>query len=357
MQSPTNKDIALNYKQTSDGRFEYNFPLEETGVYKMVITSGLGFETNTFVDITVLDDALFSAKKLVVSPKQVATLKTLDVERKELPNGVSLYLFHFSENSFHTLTLESQNTSLVYRGFGTIAIQNSDLKSFDTSIPVSVEISSAESSTSFSHDTYTLPATIFQKDIMLVPGYKTEKNENITINETAGNLMIHGIIAEGKNVKSTIDITLPNGDVKTYSFDANSIDTDGYVKRGKVFEKSIPLTDKGLYHVEINYNDGFAAYNGPVIYGDFLPIYPNNFDTAEKNISNNDSITAANDSLSFVNAVRAKSGKSALVLDTNLNTLATIKANDMANHNIISHTDSYGTTIGGTAKRNGIQLA
>ncbi len=88
LQSPTNQDIALNYKQSSDGRFEYNFPLEETGVYKMVITSGLGFETNTFVEITVLDDALFSAKKLIVSPKQVATLKALDVERKELPNGV-----------------------------------------------------------------------------------------------------------------------------------------------------------------------------------------------------------------------------------------------------------------------------
>jgi uncharacterized protein YkwD len=29
----------------------------------------------------------------------------------------------------------------------------------------------------------------------------------------------------------------------------------------------------------------------------------------------------------------------------------------MANHNTISHTDSYGTTIGGTAKRNGIQIA
>ncbi len=255
------------------------------------------------------------------------------------------------------MTIKNQNTSLVYRGFRTIAIQNNDLKSFNVGIPVSVEISSAESSTSFSHDTYTIPTTIFQKDMTLVPGYKTEKNENITINETAGNLMIHGIIAEGKNVKSTIDITLPNGDVKMYSFDANSIDTDGYVKRGKVFEKSIPLTNKGLYHVEINYSNGFAAYNGPLIYGDFLPVYPNDFDNVQKDISNNDSSIVANDSLSFVNAVRAKSGKSALVLDTNLNTLATIKANDMATHNIISHTDSQGTTIGGTAKRNGIQLA
>jgi len=323
----------------------------------MVITSGLGFETNTFIEITVLDDALFSAKKLIVSPKQVATLKTLDVERKELPNGASLYLFHFPENSFHTLTIKSQNTSFTYKGFGIIAIQSNDLQSLDTNNAVSITVTSAESSTSFSHDTYTNPVTIFSQDMMIVPGYKTEKNENITMAVENNNLLIRGIIAVGKNVKSTIDVTLPNGNVKAYTFDANSIDTDGYVKRGKVFEKSIPLIDKGLYHVEINYSDGFAAYNGPVIYGDFLPIYPNDFDTAEKNISNNDSITAANDSLSFVNAVRAKSGKSALVLDTNLNILATIKANDMAMHNVVSHTDSQGTTISGTAKRNGIQLA
>jgi uncharacterized protein YkwD len=61
--------------------------------------------------------------------------------------------------------------------------------------------------------------------------------------------------------------------------------------------------------------------------------------------------------LKFVNALRAKSGKSPLVLDNILTNLATIKANDMAEHNNLSHTDSYGDKISGTAKRNHIQLA
>ena len=67
--------------------------------------------------------------------------------------------------------------------------------------------------------------------------------------------------------------------------------------------------------------------------------------------------TAAAESLSFVNAIRMKSGKSALTLDDTLNALATIKANDMAEHKNLSHTDSNGDKINGTAKRNGIQLA
>lgn len=288
LQSPTNKDIALNYKHSTDGRFEYNFPLKETGTYKMVMTSGLGFETNTFVEITVLDDALFSAKKLILPPQTVLPLSSLEIERKELPNGVATYLFHFPENSFHTVILKSQNTTLEYKGFGIIALESNDLKSFNINLPISVEILSAASSTNFSHDTYTIPVTIFKKDMMLVPGYKTEKNENITISEVNGNMMIRGIISPGKYVKSSIDITLPNGNVEVYPIDANNIDSDGYMTRGNIFEQTIPLVTKGLYHIEMNYNDGFAAYNGSLIYGDFLPIYPNDFDNVPKEISVND---------------------------------------------------------------------
>jgi hypothetical protein len=111
-------------------------------------------------------------------------------------------------------------------------------------MPVSVEVTSTESSTKFSHDTYTNPVIIFSQNMILAPGYRTEKNENITIMEENGNLIIRGIISEGKKIKSTLDITLPNGDVQVYTFDTSSIDTDGYLKRGKVFEKSIPLSDK-----------------------------------------------------------------------------------------------------------------
>ncbi len=109
--------------------------------------------------------------------------------------------------------------------------------------------------------------------------------------------------------------------------------------------------------MEINYDNGFPAYNGPVIYGEILPVYPNAYDSVRKEVWKSDVSTAAAESLSFVNAIRMKSGKSALTLDDTLNALATIKANDMAEHKNLSHTDSNGDKINGTAKRNGIQLA
>lgn len=135
------------------------------------------------------------------------------------------------------------------------------LKSLDSGKPVSVKIESQESSTSFSHDTYTHPVTIFDKSMTLASGYKEEKNENIVIAEENGSLVIRGIVSKGKNVKSDILLTLPNGNVERYIFDVSSIDTDGYMKREKVFEKIIPLKQTGLYLVEVNYDNGFAAYN------------------------------------------------------------------------------------------------
>ena len=135
------------------------------------------------------------------------------------------------------------------------------LKSLDSEKPVSIKIESQESSTSFSHDTYTHPVTIFDKSMTLVSGHKEEKNENIVIAEENSNLVVRGIVSKGKNVKSDILLTLPNGNVERYTFDVSSIDTDGYMKREKVFEKIIPLKKKGFYLVEVNYDNGFAAYN------------------------------------------------------------------------------------------------
>lgn len=220
-----------------------------------------------------------------------------------------------------------------------------------------MKIDSQESSTSFSHDTFTNPVTIFEKTMTLIAGYKEEKNENIVIREEDGNLTIRGIIPKGKNVKSSVLLTLPSGNVEKYTFSPSSIDTDGYMKRGKVFEKSISLKQTGLYHVEINYDTGFAAYNGPFAYGKILPVYPNEYDSVQKEIGKPTDSVVATESLKAVNNVRAQSGKSALTLDDALSNLAIIKANDMAEHHTVSHTDSVGDTIIGTAKRNHIQIA
>lgn len=358
IESPSGKVISLVSKKGDDGRFEYSYPLEEIGTYSLVIASGMGFSsTSLIMDIFVLDDTVFEGKKYSPAPSDIALLDSLDTERVELPNLVSIYLFHFGTKDFHTLTLTSGDKTLIYRGFETIAIRSDALSSFDTTKPIQTIVTSQKSSTAFSHDTYTAPVTIFQKTMTLTPGYREEKNESITSDIQANNLIIHGMVAKGKNVKSDIILTLPDGNVAKYAFDKGSIDTDGYLKRGKVFEKTIPLTYTGVYLVEVNYSNGFAAYNGPVTLGDVLPVAPNDMDTVGKDILDSDASVVARESLDFINAIRAKSGKKVLVLDETLNALALIKAKDMAKTGILSHQDSAGVYIDGTAKRNNIAVA
>lgn len=357
LRSPSGKDITLGAKAGSDGRFEYDYPLEEIGTYEMVLSSGLGFKTSISLDITVLDDNLFSVKKRGTAVKDPARLDRLDVERVELPDFTSVYLFRFSDKDFHTLTIKSGSETFAYRGFRTIAIRSETLRSLGTETPVSVRVQSERSSTVFSHDTFTAPVTVFEKSMILVPGYKAEQHENISVTEKSGNITVRGTVSTVAKVRSDILVTLPDGNVEKYSFDSQDIGPDGYLKADHPFQKTIPARQTGLYLVEVNYDNGFAAYNGPVVHGDALPAYPNGYDGTPKEIGNIANAAVASESLAFVNGVRAKTGKTALVLDDTLNDLAAIKAKDMAEHRNISHTDSYGDKIVGTAKRNGIRIA
>lgn len=99
------------------------------------------------------------------------------------------------------------------------------------------------------------------------------------------------------------------------------------------------MPSPGSYLVELNYDSGFPAYNGPIYYGDILPLYKNEYDGIKKAIAE-DSSRIDEESLASINAVRAISKKSALTLDATLSRLASIKAQDMAAHDYISHTDS-----------------
>lgn len=169
-------------KKSADNTFEYHAPLEETGTYQMVLASGLSFNTSTFLEITVLEDSLFSGKKVVAPTKAFEKLDKLNIERRELPDLTALYLFHFaSSNELHTLVIKSGNETFLYRGFETIALKSDVLRSIDATRPVSVEVFVEQSSTAFSHDTYTKPVSIFSKTMPLVAGYKEEKKENIFV--------------------------------------------------------------------------------------------------------------------------------------------------------------------------------
>ena len=86
------------------------------------MASGLDFKTTTFLDITVLDDSVLSAKTM--NPGNTSEkVGSLNIERSEAPDLSPTFLFHFPTGYFHTLTITGNGKTLTYKGFEIIAVK------------------------------------------------------------------------------------------------------------------------------------------------------------------------------------------------------------------------------------------
>lgn len=194
IQTPSNKEISLGQKKDENGYFSYAYPLEEIGTYNIVVASGLGFKTNVFAQIIVLNTDVFSGKKLFTSRETFPRIDTLDTERIEFSDLKAIYRIHFPTQDMYTLSLNNGTQSRTFQGIGSIALRSDTFASFDPDKPVSVKVTVQKTSTAFTHDTYTLPVIVFEKIMTLAPGYKTEKKENIEVSREGGNILIRGIV-------------------------------------------------------------------------------------------------------------------------------------------------------------------
>lgn len=99
------------------------------------------------------------------------------------------------------------------------------------------------------------------------------------------------------------------------------------------------LKEIGVYLIEVNYDNGFAAVIEPVSNGNVLPILPNAYDSTLRTIEANQS-DGVSDMLDSINLIRKGVGLSPLELDETLTKVAEYKAKDMADRNYVGHADS-----------------
>gem|GEM_PF-4205087 len=155
----------------------------------------MGFKTSKFEHIIVLDKAVVAGKKLFpTAPSPLQKIDTLDIERQEFSDLRAIYQIKFPTQDLYTLTVSDGTKSLTYQGIGAIALRSDTFTSFDPNKSVSVKVTVQKTSTPFTHDTYTSPVTVFEKTMILAPGYKTDKKENIQISQQDGSVFIHGIV-------------------------------------------------------------------------------------------------------------------------------------------------------------------
>lgn len=63
---------------------------------------------------------------------------------------------------------------------GNIGVPLQAFYGFDRTKSVEVTVSASKSSTAFSHDTFTSPGVIYQKNVFLTESHKITQNENLS---------------------------------------------------------------------------------------------------------------------------------------------------------------------------------
>lgn len=361
LKSPSGKRFSRAMPVAGDS-FSYEAPLLEPGKYDLVIASGMGFSTSKTQSVYVFSDDVFASKKILSSasvPLPVSELRFTRKESSDLTPMNVLDLPDTEKNVLRTVRISQPGAeTLVRRSMGDVAFLPEDAARFDANKPVRVTIATAESSTPFSIDVFGKEASVFDAELPLVSAYATERKEAISASVEGSTLRVRtDLAANAPALRNEAYLIAPSGNVITQAFPSNALGADGYVARGKKTEFEIPLHEDGQYMFEVMYATGFPAFNGPVSHGaGAVPLLQNEYDAATKDTDSDLSDVVPN-ALRFVNAVRKKVGKAALVSDPDLDRLARFKANDMADHNYVGHDDSAGQKIIGTATRAGITIA
>ncbi len=131
-------------------------------------------------------------------------------------------------------------------------------------------------------------------------------------------------------------IILPNGEAVTVPL----------ITKGQTFTFRFTPEQIGTHIVEINSKEGFALLNAPVYYEGLAPLLPDYFDINPRH--EQEYVTEINlkrdrlKLLRLINIVREKQGLSKLMLHDNMNDLAQLRSDDMAENKYFSHISPEG---------------
>jgi rare lipoprotein A (peptidoglycan hydrolase) len=356
--APSGKKISYGLDNAEGARFEYLYPLAEVGEYQFVVASGRSFSGVRSLRFTVLDPKVLDGKQFfgAAPTDSVTDVKT---ERREAGDLTAIHVVtigNVPDTRFRSVSVEAGDKKVSRTGMGKIAFLPNEFRGFENGQLANVTVTARKSSTAYSHDTYTVSSQPFSKQMKLVPLYAPE--HHIAFRSWVADGKVHFVLDEESSQKilASVEIITPSGKVDQVAFGADHVGSANKLSTAKGASFSYPLTDDGVYLVEVNYDTGFAAIIEPVLHGDVLAILPNEYDFSNRAIET-DATRASNQVFDSINAVRKQAGLPALQLDPTLSRLAQIKAQDMSDNDYVGHVDSEGVYIRDTGKRVGIDIA
>lgn len=337
--------------ENSNGNFEVNVHFNKTGEFKFGILPGQsGSSIVENIEVLSRNCLTETQDNALSSPSGIAI---------ELENGNSV--FSWEKNGFNLFKLiftQNNNTKIYYFYDENEFMPNyPDFVDFNEgSVQVSVQ------GASYEEDFLAENAEIMWSPEISMSFYATDHYEYIIVDDQADLLSSPKNIEVNKTFNVKIDpktniaidgaVILPNGDVEEVELDGekdptvNSNDVEIFSSSNDELTLSYRPTSDELHFAEINNDDGLAVVNIPIYPNNHYPLLPNPVELSDRlpvdlgsNISD-----LRNEMLQLVNADRGDHNFGSLVLDSNLNSLAQYRSNDMSTNDYFSHYDEEGLT-------------
>lgn len=345
-----NSEEYLNYTAVVENR-RFSIPIifRESGNFKMGLIRGNAGESKV-INVSVL-------------PQLPSLPSTTNNKKTSNPNvryedQQTTFSWNNNGNEFIKLDVRQGTTSTPFyfrQGIDEFHIDYIDFEDFDeTTTTMSVQGAMLSSSAPLQFETAWSQSTTKQFEAAQHQ-YSMIFTPYISVNNMPGVLSSVQAIqftgtATATDIFTEAAVTRPDGFVELFDLSSPQSMTEYYgsdvIPEGNNFNFFYQPSEPGTYIVEINGTDGSAVINTPVYVNNGIPLTPDFFDlnrftppAGTLNLSQ-----ARQQLLDLINEERQALGLGTVTLNTDLNALAQLHADDMVNRDFFGHVNPDGAS-------------
>ncbi len=338
------KKYSKSYPVGSNGSFSLVLPIpEEVWEYYFVVAGGTSFRTETPTSILVIDPV-----DVPVSPLSGTTLSRLSLKQTTITDTPVIAL---GEWLYGELSLvqgkKKYTTAWQVLWFSGILFNRGQASYTFTGYTLS---------TTSSLDRSPTPKYRTSWSVLLDREFDSTWAEKVRVTKQTRSMTFRFRLPNAKKVIDTYYVTLPSGDVRKYEFPSKYRDGSGYLKTGIQIQATFPTPDIGTYKLETVEHDGFAYFNIPLTRGDVWNIFPVLTESEIRTVTTSQKVVR-DTTFSSINTLRSSLGRTLLVRDATLDTLAQKKAESMAQWQYVWHITPDGLGIRAFAESIGINIS
>jgi uncharacterized protein YkwD len=330
--------VSMLTKVGSDKKFHADIPLpRQAGDMILVVAAGNSFDTDIYPTMTLIESGSLTYPSL-------ASLRYWLIPRLSLMPSVPPSI-RLPGRITGELTMTQGNITHTTAG-NTLILKDIPLSPGK----VSVSIRGYRTSTASSLDRSADLGVIYSGSVILDRSHEIIGREKVIVQVQWSNANFRFNTPRDIRIRPQYYITSPSGDVTEYVFARSLQSSDGYLKPGITLKGSLPLLEEWIYLLEIVREDGVAHANTTLARWAVWPVLTAIPEVQVRSIRT-DTTLIRRENLSRLNTLRTRLGRTRLIVDPTLTTLAQAKVDDMIARDYQWHADPEGRYIDTLAEK------